>query len=321
LSIGEVARLSEEEARRVFQLIRFEANEGQPFCVRCGCVALNSYKCRPIWKCKACGHQFSVTSGTIFADRKLPVRDYLLAIAIFANGAKGISALQLGRDLCVQYKTAFVLAHKLREAMAPQGEAKLDGTVEVDGGYFGGHVKPENRIEDRKDRRLLENQSGKKRCVVVMRERGGRTLPFVVSSEDVGVPVVRAKVEKSAELHADEAAHWNVLHAHYQVRRIHHGKAYSADGACTNQAESFFSRMRRSEIGVHHHFSGPYLQAYAEESAWREDNRRASNGRQFQMLVSRAAQLPVSTRWARYWQRSKPSAGSTRQGSPAHHPE
>ena len=62
--------------------------------------------------------QFSVTSGTIFASRKLPIRDYLLAIAIFVNGAKGHSALQLSRDLDCQYKTAFVLAHKLREAMA-----------------------------------------------------------------------------------------------------------------------------------------------------------------------------------------------------------
>jgi|GEM_PF-4430107 len=69
-------------------------------------------------KCKGCGKQFSVTSGTIFNSRKLSIRDYLAAIVIFINAAKGISALQLGRDLGVQYKTAFVLTHKLREAMS-----------------------------------------------------------------------------------------------------------------------------------------------------------------------------------------------------------
>src|ERR1700730_19369122 len=92
--------------------------------------------------------QFSVTSGTIFHSRQLPIRDYLAAVALFCNNVKGISALALGRDLNVQYKTAFVLAHKLRETMSSQihnpDEPELSGTVEVDGAYFGGHVKPEN---------------------------------------------------------------------------------------------------------------------------------------------------------------------------------
>jgi transposase-like protein len=77
------------------------------------------------FKCKACEKQFSVTSGTLFSSRKLPMRDYLLAIAIFVNGAKGVSALRLSRDLDCQYKTAFVLAHKLREAMASEHKSKV----------------------------------------------------------------------------------------------------------------------------------------------------------------------------------------------------
>ena len=83
----------------------------------CGCCAVYEYQTRRLFKCKGCGKQFSVTSGTTFHGRKLAIRDYLMAIAIFANAAKGTSALQLGRDLDVSYKTAFVLAHKLREAM------------------------------------------------------------------------------------------------------------------------------------------------------------------------------------------------------------
>jgi hypothetical protein len=243
-----------------------------------------------------------VTSGTIFASRKLPVRDYLLAIAIFVNGAKGISALQLSRDLSCDYKTAFVLAHKLRETMAPAaGEVSVGGEVEIDGAYFGGHVKPENRIEDRVDRRKTPN--GKKRCVVIMRERGGRALPFVVSSEDAAVPMARSIIRPGSTVHADEASHWNALHLNFDTKRIHHGKAYSLDGACTNQAESFFSRMRRAEIGTHHHISGRYLPGYADEFAWRENNRRISNGGQFQILAGLAARATISGRWAGYWQR------------------
>jgi transposase-like protein len=302
LSLSAVARMSDDEARATFERIRFADNGGQAYCPSCGCAAVYRYKTRAVFKCKGCDHHFSITSGTIFADRKRPVRDYLLAIAIFVNGAKGVSALQLSRDLQCDYKTAFVLAHKLREAMAPTPGPKLGGVVEVDGAYFGGHIRPENRVEDRVDRRLAENQTGKRRCVVVIRERGGRTLLFVVKSEDEGVPLIRKEVTLGSEIHADEAGHWISLQARFDLKRIHHGKAYSADGACTNQAESWFSRLRRGEVGVHHHF-GKHLPNYANEFAWREDNRRISTGGLFQMLAGSAARLPVSSKWAGYWQR------------------
>ena len=129
---GEFAKFSESRphvgggSAETFKLIRWAATDGDPVCPRCECAAIYTYKTRALFKCKACNHQFSVTSGTIFASRKLPVRDYLLAIAIFVNGAKGHSALQLSRDLDCQYKTAFVLAHKIREAMASE---KADATV------------------------------------------------------------------------------------------------------------------------------------------------------------------------------------------------
>jgi hypothetical protein len=126
---------------------------------------------------------FSITSGTLFAWHKLPLRSYLMAIALFCNEVKGKSMLAFSRDLDVQYKTAFVLAHKLREAMASSTKALRIGgegrAAEIDGAYFGGHVRPENRAADRIDRRLVENQSGKRQVVVAMRERAGRTLAQV----------------------------------------------------------------------------------------------------------------------------------------------
>ena len=90
------------------------------YCPDCGSLASYRHKSRKIFSCQACGRQFSVTSGTIFAGRKMAIRDLLVAIAIFVNGAKGHSALQLSRDLDCQYKTAFVLAHKLREALGAE---------------------------------------------------------------------------------------------------------------------------------------------------------------------------------------------------------
>ena len=306
LSLAKVARMSDQEARETFAQIRFAENGGEPFCPSCGSVAVYEYKSRPIFKCQECTKQFSITSGTIFASRKLPIRDYLLAIAIFVNGAKGHSALQLSRDLDVQYKTAYVLAHKLREAMAAeQIDATVQGEVEIDGAYFGGYVKPENKKEDRIDRRLAENQSGKRKAVVVMRERRGRSLPFVFEREGDALPTIYRRVERGSVIYADEANVWDPLHGVYATHRINHSVAYMDEGVCTNMAESFFSRLRRAEIGTHHHISGKYLDAYAGEMAWREDYRRVANGDQFTKLVAAAATAPKSSRWCGYWQRAQ----------------
>jgi transposase-like protein len=307
LSLSAVARMSEEEARAAFQAIRWADNSGQPYCSRCGCTALYAYPKRHQWQCKGCGYRFSITSNTIFADRKMAMRDILLAIAIFSNGAKGHSALQLSRDLDCHYKSAFVLAHKIREAIAAEiantvgGEGK---SVEIDGAYFGGYVKPANWKQNRRDRRYAVNQNGKRRCVVIMRERNGRSLPFVFRAEDASIPAIRDHVAPGTTLYADDASHWDQLHAKYLTKRINHSQNYSdCNGTSTNQAESFFSRIRRAEIGVHHKLAGPFLGAYADEMSWREDNRRTSNGELYLMATNAAAKHPVSKQWKGYWRK------------------
>ncbi|MFO1080356.1 MAG: IS1595 family transposase [Reyranellaceae bacterium] len=305
LSLAKVMRLTDEEAYETFKAIRWADTEGKPFCGKCGGTVVYEYAARRIFKCKGCTAQFSVTSGTIFASRKMPVRDLLAAIAIFVNGAKGHSALQLSRDLDCQYKTAFVLAHKLREAMgAADKGAKVAGHVEIDGMYVGGHVRPANYKKDRKDRRLAENQTGKRQVVIVARERDGKTLTLVAKTEADAVRPLHDRLAHGTTVYADEASHWDAFHARYVTKRINHTVAYSHDGACTNQAESFFSRLRRAEIGIHHKIAGPYLAAYAAEMDWREDNRRVANGEQYQMVIKAALAHPASRQWAGYWQRS-----------------
>lgn len=304
LSLKAVFRMSDDQAYETFCQLRWPETEGEAVCPRCGCFEVYNISTRRRFKCVGCHHQFSVTSGTIFASRKLSFVDLLAAIAIFVNGAKGVAALQLSRDLDVQYKTAFVLTHKLREAMArEQADRQLNGIVEIDGGYFGGHVRPENRKEDRKDRRLKLNRSGKRQCVVIMRERGGKSLPFVVRSEGDAVPLVRDHVGTLATIYADEGSGWDDLHAGWHAKRVNHSAAFMDEGVCTNQAESYFSRLRRAEIGTHHHIAGPYLQSYAGEMAWREDNRRVANGEQATLVGAAALGAPVSRKWAGYWQR------------------
>jgi transposase-like protein len=218
----------------------------------------------------------------------MSLRDILAAIAIFTNGAKGYSALQLSRDFDCRSNTAFVLAHKLREAMGVEFDKRtLSGEVEVDGAYFGGYVKPENVKAERKDLRRKENRTGKRRVVVIMRERNRKSFPMVCHSEDLFVPTIRERVESGTTVYSDGASSWDELHASYDMRRINHSVQLVDEDACTNQAESYFSRLRRAEIGTHHHVSGDYLHAYAREMAWREDYRRFQNGEQFQLIRQR----------------------------------
>lgn len=230
--------------------------------------------------------------------------DLVAAIVIVANGAKGISALQLSRDIDCQYKTAFVLSHKIREALASEIEGhELSGTVEVDGAYFGGHIRPANQRANRIDRRKAQHQTGKRRVVVVARERQGRTITTVTKTEADGLQFVEKVVQPDAVVHADEAGHWDALHARFRTMRINHQEAYSLNGACTNWAESFLARLRRMVMGQHHHVSAKYLHAYASQAAWKEDNRRLDNGALAHRTIALALASPVSRAWAGYWQR------------------
>ncbi|MEC9368413.1 MAG: IS1595 family transposase [Pseudomonadota bacterium] len=304
LSLREIYKGGEDAAYETFCKLRWPETNGEPVCPRCGSVEAYTITTRRKHKCKGCGHQFSVTSGTIFASRKMAFTDLLAAMCIVANAAKGISALQLARDLDCQHKTAFVLAHKIREALASETNGmKLSGEVEIDGFYNGGHIRPANLKENRVDRRLAQHQTGKRRVVVALRQRGGRTLPFVVRSEADGVYYANQFATPCARIHADEASHWDVLHARFETLRINHSEAYSLDGVCTNQVESYFSRLRRMIRGQHHHVSPRCLAAYAHQAAWLEDHRRLSNGALAFRALGLALAHPVSRNWKGYWQR------------------
>ncbi len=306
LSLTKVLRMTDTEAEAAFRKVRWADTDGAPVCPACGGLDHYNLKSRPVWKCKACSKQFSLTSGTVFHSRKLTLRDILGAIAIYTNGAKGYSALQLSRDLGCDYKSCFVLLHKLRESLAlARNEGALKGDVEIDGAYFGGYVKPANKAEDRKDLRKKANRSGKRQSVVVMRERGGRTLAYATTREADGVALARKSIAEGTTVHADEASHWDQLAANFPIKRVNHQHSYVDGDASTNQAEAFFSRIRRAEIGIHHRIAGNYLSAYATEMAWREDARRVGNGNQFAMVVGAVTAAPKSDVWCGYWQRRR----------------
>lgn len=317
MSLRQIFALTDEAAFDFFRRSRW-GNGEEVTCPECGSTAKHYFiSTRKQWRCRDCKHTFSVTSGTLFAFHKLPLKLYLAAVAIYTNAVKGTSALQLSRDLDVQYKTAFVLAHKIRESlMEKRDETALDGEVEMDGAYVNGHVRPANKKADRVDRRLAENQNPAKRCVFVMRSRNvtghdstaarqGRTLTFVMKQENqADVKKLAGRfVKKGSIIFADEANAYDPLHAYYDTRRVNHQVEYRSDtGATNNQAESFFSRFRRMQYGQTHKFGNLYLDHYANEAAYREDNRRMSNGEMFGDIVVKCANSHTSRDFCGYWQ-------------------
>ena len=323
LDLGAVFGLKDEEAEDLFAKVGWEATDGKPVCPHCECSicwASRRQSGNLRYRCKACRRDFSLTSGTLFAFHKLPIKTYLTAILIFCNEVKGKSALALSRDLRVQHKSAWVLAHKIREAVCrepfPDGIGGEGKVVEIDGAYFGGYVKPTNLRRNRRDGRKARLATGKVRSVVVARERGGTVFANAFKNESVGASYMIDFIKPGTVVMADEASDWNGLDAHFEVHRVHHKKCFSTDEACTNLAESFFSRLRRSEVGVHHHIAGLYLSRYAAESAWRERHRRQDNGRQAMGLVGIALKATPSRWFSGYWQR-QPSTG---RGDPTKNP-
>ena len=197
LSLRELFALNEAEAFKLFREVRC-GRDGYPVCPRCGAVERHWFlRSRQRWRCRACGHTLSVTSGTLFAHHKLPMEVYLGAIVLYTNKAKGISALQMAHDVDVQYKTAFVLLHKVRESlMAQRDETPLAEAIQLDGAYVAGAGRPANRAEDRQDRRLGAHRDPDRRCVLVLRQTppasdaatgATRTLSFIVQQENQDV--------------------------------------------------------------------------------------------------------------------------------------
>src|SRR5471032_2476807 len=144
LSLATALGMNDVEAEKTFRKIRWA--DGKAVCPHCDCQTVYEAR-RPNgslrFRCKACRKDFTLTSGTIFADHKAPLRTYLAAVAIFCNEAKGKAALAISRDLGMSYKACFVLLHKFREAIAATDiGVKVSGEVEIDGMYTGGYVKP-----------------------------------------------------------------------------------------------------------------------------------------------------------------------------------
>ena len=187
----------------------------------------------------------------------------------------------------------------------------------MDGCYINGYTRPKNKKEDRLDLRLSANKNPNERCVMVARQRASEdsdmvgavaTMTIITKGEYSNAinKIATTNIELNSTIHVDGAKGYDDLSAWFDVESGDHGKAYMGENSeCSNQAESFFSRFRRMQIGTHHKLSNLYLSNYANEAAYREDTRRLSNGAIFRDILGKAMNTPTHSEWCGYWQGNK----------------
>lgn len=263
----------------------------EPVCPHCGVVGrayvLKNVRSKPskkhpegvvrngLKKCGACRQQFTVRKGTIFEESHLEMHKWLQAIYLMCSSKKGVSALQLQRTLEVQYKTAWFLAHRIREAMRSGDLAPFGadgGMIEVDETYIGrepGLPVTRGGSHKMKVLSLVERNTGRARSIVM----------DDVNSKRIG-EVVAANMAREAHLMTDEATYYNragkTLAAH---SKVNHGKEEYVSAldprVHTNTVEGFFSIFKRGMKGVYQHCSKKHLHRYLAEFDFRYSNRSA----------------------------------------------
>lgn len=265
---------------------------GQPSCPHCGVVgkvyALKGVRSKPskknpegverhgLKKCAACRKQFTVRKGTIFEESHLELHKWLQAIYLMCASKKGVSAKQLERTLEVTYKTAWFLAHRIREAMrsgdlSPFGMG--GGMVEADETFIGREPGAQ---------RTRQDAHKKNRVLSLIDRESGRARSFVVDNfkPETIVPILEANIAREAILMTDEAHHYKKPgQAFAGHERVNHGKdEYVRAGAPaihTNTVEGFYSIFKRGMRGIYQHCSKKHLHRYVAEFDFRYSNRSA----------------------------------------------
>jgi transposase-like protein len=249
-----------------------------PVCPHCGCMdritKLEGKSTRPgVYKCNDCTKPFTVTVGTIMEDSKIPLNKWLMAFALYSGSKKGFSAHQLHRSLGITYKSAWFMAHRIREAM-DSGNEPLGGSpervVECDETWVGGSQSNQAR-----------RRAAPKKIVVTLVERDGRARSFHVANVHATTlrPILFQNADRLSTLMTDEwPGYAKAGESFWQHKTVNHRSAEYARGAWhTNTAENFFSIFKRGVVGTYHHLSEAHLHRYCREFDFRYNTRELSD--------------------------------------------
>jgi transposase-like protein len=292
----------ESEAWQLLERIRWPDG---PICPHCGVIGRAYYlepqsghrttkrgnpTYRRVWKCADCRQQFSVLVGTIFEDTHIPLSKWLLAIHMLCAGKNGVAALELSRTLGIAYRSAWHMAHRIRYAMArPPLVDKLRGVVESDEAYIGGKLRTKTKDRQEAARRRMDNKTpvhtlvernGEARSRALKRVTGATLGEALAENVDPGATLMTDELKAYKTLGRQFAAHESVNHS---------AGEYVRGGAHINTAEGFFSQLKRSIDGTHHHVSEQHLDRYLAEFDFRYNHRKVSDGERTERAIRQVA--------------------------------
>mgnify|MGYP000722367918 FL=1 len=239
------------------------------------------------YKCKNTGKYFNVRTQTIFDNTKMPLQKWFLAIWLVTSHKKGISSLQLGRDLDITQKSAWFMLQRIRNCFGIDNDTQLNNEVEVDETYVGG--KNKNRHANKKVKNSQGRSAKDKTPVVGMVERGGKVTARTVEnvkSVTLTAEIIR-NVKESATLYSDEWLGYKGVARIYDHSIVKHNQGQYVNGRVhTNTIEGFWSLLKRGIFGIYHFTSKKHLQMYVDEFVFRYNSRNGSESERFNLLLN-----------------------------------
>lgn len=267
---------------------------GEPVCPHCGSVNKDHYELKTkgefngLRKCKDCKQRFTVTVGTMFEGSHLSLRKWFIAIYIFSSHKKGISSLQLHRDLGVTQKTAWFMLSRLRNTFKNKSNVKFIGTVQADETFVGG--KNKNRHANKKVAKS-QGRSHKDKTPVFGLLSNGQVNTKVVPNTKAKTlkPIIHEMVEKGSIIVTDEWDAYKGLIKDYQHKVLKHNEGeYTNNTFHTNSVEGFWSLLKRGIFGIYHSTSPKHLGKYCDEFSYRYNTRQISDSERFSLSLINA---------------------------------